>query len=243
MSPRDIDLATIHTWPAAVTEERHGWFCLAAGGVTGRVNAAWPLGWNGGDVDADIDDVESWYAARNLPPRFKLTDGAFAPAELPDALSRRGYEPVMPTLIMTAAMAAADRPPDVRVSATMPPEFDAALAAASRNASEYDERQSIALRAPQPAAFAMIEREGRVAAIGMSAAAGELAGVFLMRTAPEARRQGFGRRIVTALMASCHRWGARTAFLQVEADNAPAIALYESAGFTPLSTYRFWRKR
>jgi ribosomal protein S18 acetylase RimI-like enzyme len=243
MSPRDIDLATIRTWPAAVTEERNGWFYLAAGGVTGRVNAAWPIGWTGRDVDAAIDDVEAWYAARGLLPRFKLTNDGYAPANLASRLQQRGYEPVMPTLIMTADVAPTEAPSDVRLSTTMPPAFDAALKAASRDASEYDERQSIALRAPRPAAFAVIERDHRVAAIGMTAAAGDLAGVFLMRTAPEARRQGLGRRVLVALMASCHHWGARTAFLQVDADNAAAITLYERAGFSPLSTYRFWRKR
>ncbi len=90
MSPRDIDRATIRTWPAAVTEERNGWFYLAAGGVTGRVNAAWPLTWTGDDIDAAIGDVEAWYAARNLPPRFKLTDNAFAPNDLPRCVSARG---------------------------------------------------------------------------------------------------------------------------------------------------------
>jgi ribosomal protein S18 acetylase RimI-like enzyme len=242
MSPRDIELATIRTWPAAETEARHGWFYLAAGGVTGRVNAVWPLGWTGASLDAAIDDAEAWYAARGLPPRFKLTDGAFAPDDLPQALARRGYAPVTPTLVMTALLKPRAAPDGVLISATMPPAFDAVLRAVSKDDAEYDERRNIALRAPQPAAFAMIKRDGRAAAIGMSAAAGDLAGVFLMRTAPEARRQGLARRILAALLARMAEGGVRTAFLQVEADNAPAVALYESDGFAPLSAYRFWRK-
>jgi ribosomal protein S18 acetylase RimI-like enzyme len=242
MSPREIELATIRTWPAAVTEERNGWFCLAAGGVTGRVNAAWPLGWDGGDLDAAIDDVEAWYAARGLPPRFKLTDGAFAPPELPQALARRGYAPVTPTLVMTTRVAPRDASPDVRMADAMPDEFDAALRETAKDESEYDERRNIALRAPKPTAFATIREDARVAAIGMAACSEDLAGIFLMRTTPEARRRGLARRILRALLARCAAWGARTAFLQVEADNAPAVALYRSEGFTELATYRFWRK-
>ncbi|MGD9981563.1 MAG: GNAT family N-acetyltransferase [Hyphomonadaceae bacterium] len=243
MSPRDIDLATIKTWPAARTEERNGWFYLAAGGVTGRVNAAWPLDWAGDDVEAAIDDAEAWYAALNLPPRFKLTDEAFAPPDLPQRLGRRGYEPVMPTLVMTAPVRGADAAEDVALHEAMPTAFDAVIRETSKDDAEYDERLSIALRAPQPAAFALIERERRAVAIGMCAGAGELAGVFLMRTAPEARRQGLARRIFRALMGRCAEWGATTAFLQVDAENAPAIALYEREGFATLTTYRFWRKR
>lgn len=242
MNAAHIDRATIATWPAAETEMRHGWALLASGGVTGRVNAVWPLAWSGGDLDAAIDAAETWYAARNLAPRFKLTDGAFAPAELAQALARRGYEAVSPTLIMTTPLAPRTAADDVVLSTHMPRAFDAVLRAVSKDDAEYDERQSIALRAPQPAAFAMIEREGAVAAIGMAAASGPLAGIFLMRTAPEARRQGLARRILKALLAQSASWGAETAFLQVEADNTSAIALYESEGFVTLSTYRFWRQ-
>lgn len=242
MTPLAIEHATIFTWPAGVTEERNGWFYLASGGVTGRVNAVWPLSWTGDTLDAAIDDVEAWYAARGLLPRFKLTDGAYAPDELPEALTRRGYESVMPTLIMTAPIAPSAATSNVLLTEHLPPAFDAVLRETAKDESEYNERLSIALRAPQPATFGMIERSGRTAAIGMSAATGAYAGIFLMRTTPDARRQGLARRILNALLAQAHGWGARTAFLQVDADNNPAIALYESEGFTRLSAYRFWRK-
>ena len=243
MSPRDIDLATIRTWPASATEERNGWFYLAAGGVTGRVNAAWPLNWAGDDIDAAIGDVEAWYAARKLPPRFKLTDNAFAPSDLPHALTQRGYEPVMPTLIMTAPLTPRPAPEGVTLHPELPAVFDATIRETSKDDAEYDERLSIARRAPQPAAFATIERNAGVVSIGMSAATGKYAGVFLMRTRPEARRQGHAQRILRALLSRAADWGVRTAFLQVEADNAPAVALYEREGFSTLSTYRLWRKR
>ncbi|MBX3429363.1 MAG: GNAT family N-acetyltransferase [Hyphomonadaceae bacterium] len=242
MNARDIDLATIKTWPAAVTEEHDGWFYLAAGGVTGRVNAVWPLNWTGTDVEAAINDAETWYAARGLPPRFKLTDGAFAPPDLPARLERRGYACVMPTLIMTAAVRAGAAPGEVSMHDTLPAAFDAVIRETSKDAAEYDERLSIALRAPRPAGFATIEHNARTVAIGMCAATGDLAGIFLMRTAPEARRQGLARLIFRALMTRCAAWGAKTAFLQVDEHNAPAIALYRSEGFAPLATYRFWRK-
>lgn len=243
-TPRAIDHATIKTWPAAVTEEREGWFLLAAGGVTGRVNAAWPLDWRGEDVDAAIDAVEAWYGARKLPPRFKLTDGAYAPADLAERLAQRGYEAVMPTLVMTRPLAAEIGAHDgVALTSTPPPSFDLALRESTTNADDLEERRSIASRLPAPAAFAVRERDGYAAAIGASAIADTLAGVFLMRTTPAARRQGHARHILRALLRWAQANGANTAFLQVDADNAPAIALYEREGFAALTTYRFWRRR
>lgn len=244
MTARDIELATIRTWPAAVTEERNGWFYLAAGGVTGRVNAVWPLCWRGEDADAAIADAEAWYAARKLPPRFKLTEGAVAPAHLASLLAARGYEATMPTLIMSATLASSARGDGaVALSETMPAAFDAVIRETAKDEAEYEERLGIALRAPQPAAFATLRHEGRVAAIGLAAAAGDLAGVFLMRTAPCARRQGLARRVLRALLARAASWDARTAFLQVEEDNAAAVALYASEGFARVGAYRFWKKQ
>jgi GNAT superfamily N-acetyltransferase len=59
---------------------------------------------------------------------------------------------------------------------------------------------------------------------------------------PEARRQGHAIQILRALTQWARDNGATDAFLQVDAGNAPAIALYECEGFTTLTTYRFWRK-
>lgn len=242
-TPLDIEHATIKAWPAAETEARDGWLFLAASGVTGRVNAVWPLEWRGGDVDAAIDDAEGWYAARKLAPRFKLTDGAYAPSDLPARLAARGYSETMVTLIMTRPFGAAVGAfEDVSVSPAITALFDQALRESTPEPDELAERRSIAARAPSPAAFAARADGVRPLAVGMSAMADKLAGVFLMRTIPDARRQGHGRHILRALLRWAGEHGAAHAFLQVDAENWPAIALYEAEGFTKLTTYRFWRK-
>ena len=243
VTPVEIEHATLRTWPAAVIEEHCGWFYLADSGVTGRVNAVWPLAWDGGSLEAAIAQAEAWYLERGLAPCFKLTEGAFAPAELPAALAQRGYRAMTSTLVMalslTTRTAVQD---DVTLSDTMPPAFEQMLRESAGNEAEFAERRGIALRAPQPKMFALARRDGRVAAIGMSTIAGDLVGIVLMRTHAAARRQGHARRILTALLAHAADNGARGAFLQVEADNAPAIALYERFGFTTLSTYHYWRR-
>jgi len=244
-TPLAIERATIQTWPARITENRDGWRLLVAGGVTGRVNAAWPLEWTGRDVESAILDVEAWYASHGMPPRFKLTDGAVAPAHLPDALSRRGYAWSTHTLVMTRPLLdreLAESVERVPLSGEMTPAFDEALRDSTPDPRDFEERRAIAERAPDPAAFAVIQVDDRPAAIGMMALAGDLAGIFLMRTVPAARRTGLGRRVLRSLLGRASKLGAACAFLQVEADNAPAIALYRSEGFASLTSYRYWRK-
>lgn len=52
--------------------------------------------------------------------------------------------------------------------------------------------------------------------------------------APEARRKGLGRVLMTSLMNEARRRGAREIFLEVRADNPTAEALYASLGFERL---------
>jgi len=52
------------------------------------------------------------------------------------------------------------------------------------------------------------------------------------------RGQGLGRAVVAALLADARRRGARTAYLQVTAQNAAALALYRQFGFD--TAYDYW---
>ena len=240
----DIDRATILTWPARVTEEHDGWFHLADNGVTGRVNAVWPLSLPVGDIERAIDAAEAWYSARGLPPRFKLTDGATAPGDLAERLQRRGYTKASPTLVMRAQLPAHAGAYDGVELATAPPrEFDRALEASATSAADLAERRGIAARAPSPKAFGSRWGDGRVVAVGACVVTQELAGIYLMRTVPDARRQGHARHLLRALLDwATNNQNAHWAFLQVDAENTPAIALYEREGFEALTIYRYWKK-
>lgn len=63
------------------------------------------------------------------------------------------------------------------------------------------------------------------------AVAGE-AELLTLAIAPEARRLGLGRKLLSRFLYQAQLRGAERAFLEVAADNAPALALYESAGFS-----------
>lgn len=64
------------------------------------------------------------------------------------------------------------------------------------------------------------------------AVAGE-AELLTLAVLPEARRRGLGRRLVERFLYQARLRGAERAFLEVSAENAAAVALYESAGFVP----------
>ena len=62
------------------------------------------------------------------------------------------------------------------------------------------------------------------------AAAGE-AEVLTVGVAPWARRRGVGEALMTAAIGVARQAGAEAMFLEVDVDNAGAVALYERLGF------------
>lgn len=64
----------------------------------------------------------------------------------------------------------------------------------------------------------------------MSAAAAE-AHVLNICVHPAARRYGYGRRLLNALIVKAHELEVEQVFLEVRPSNVPALKLYRSAGF------------
>ncbi|MDW8245668.1 MAG: ribosomal protein S18-alanine N-acetyltransferase [Sandaracinaceae bacterium] len=55
---------------------------------------------------------------------------------------------------------------------------------------------------------------------------------------PQFRRQGLGKKLLQAFIQGVRKEGARQVFLEVRADNGPAIALYDSFGFERIALRR-----
>lgn len=240
-----LERLILDAWPARERAVLHGWTLLADGGVTGRVNTAAPLAFDGGDLDAAIDAAALWHAARGVQPCFKIADGACAPPQLAETLAARGWRAHTETLVMTApievALRALGDARDVALSPDYTSAIDAVVRETSASEAEYAERSGIARRAPQPRRFASLAQSGDTAAVGLSVVTGAYAAVFLMRTAPAHRRKGLARAILAALLAWARSEGATHAYLQVEAANAPAVALYRASAFDLAYSYRYWR--
>ena len=58
--------------------------------------------------------------------------------------------------------------------------------------------------------------------------------ILSLGTRPDARRSGFARALVRAAAVEAHRQAARRMFLEVAADNEPALTLYQVEGFRPV---------
>ncbi|MGZ4447996.1 MAG: GNAT family N-acetyltransferase, partial [Nocardioides sp.] len=80
-------------------------------------------------------------------------------------------------------------------------------------------------------------------ASGVAAYDRDWVGFRSIEVAPDARRRGLGLAVMAALLEWGAERGARTAYLQVLGDNAPALALYAGLGFSTHHAYRYLAAR
>ncbi|TMV10188.1 GNAT family N-acetyltransferase [Ruegeria sediminis] len=67
--------------------------------------------------------------------------------------------------------------------------------------------------------------------------------LLTIATHPYHQRQGHARSLMDAWHSQAGKLGAARAFLDVAADNAPAIALYDSCGYAPIGLRRGYYRR
>jgi ribosomal protein S18 acetylase RimI-like enzyme len=242
VDPRSLEAIAARGWAAAESAAMGGWSLYAASGKSGRINTCWTHGPPDREVEAAIDAAEAWYLARGIRPRFKLAPAIVSPGDLAERLTRRGYSANTPTLTMVGRLAGAPEP-EAAVHPAPIPEYQRLFADPSfGEAVDARERLDALARIPAPRGFALITLDGEPAAIGACAVEGDWAGFMGMRTAPAFRRRGLARRAFRALADFGLGAGASQGYLQVEAGNASAIALYASEGFETAYRYEYWAK-
>lgn len=94
------------------------------------------------------------------------------------------------------------------------------------NPRPWSQAEFVALLA-SPLCFLIAEQDGFL--IGRAVA--DEAELLTVAVAPEAQGRGIGAQLVARFLEQARVRGAKQAFLEVAADNAPALAVYRKLGF------------
>lgn len=237
-----LESAAFLAWPALEPEENlQGWRLRFAGGYTKRANSANSTCQARALDAAVLQALAQRFVPRSLPPVFRLVEGT-VPDGAESQLQAHGYREVDPSLVLVREVSAAD----------------AALAAPAQAADAADwlqtfvavsgkprHGQDIHLQMLQsisaPCCWAVrIGADGQQQACALGVLAQGQLGLFDIATCAELRRQGLAARLVRQVLGWGARQGARRAYLQVLASNAPALALYQKLGFRLGYRYTYW---
>ncbi|MBD3007798.1 MULTISPECIES: GNAT family N-acetyltransferase [unclassified Streptomyces] len=244
-SAPELDRVAARAWPPVTSEPLGEWTLRASGGFTRRANSVLPLGDPGMGLDAALRRVTAWYAARELPAYIQVSTGAEGTQELLAAeLESRGWIREVSSLMEIAALAPiGDLDADISAVTLSRHLDDAWLTRYQRSSGEPSPEARAVLSGGPSVWFATIAAEGggAPAAIGRCVVDGRWAGFTAVEVAPERRRQGLAKAVMTALARTALDEGASAAYLQVETDNDGAHALYEGMGFTVHHSYHHWR--
>jgi len=242
---RMIEELAANAWRPEVEQHVGGWRLRYSGGSSRRVNSVWPNALLGvGSVQEGIAWAEDFYHRRGVSPCFQLCPAAF-PAELPQALSQRGYRfyahtqvqvQTIPTLLELTV------PPAGRVIASdsLTDEwFELYTSASGYSRESLPVRRGILSRIGPAAHFVCLWYEGQPAAVGLGVVERGWLGVFCVVTRSAFRQRGLANGVMRALAEWGAEHNAEHLYLQVMENNQPGLNLYRKLGFSRLYQYYY----
>lgn len=235
-----FERAGLRAWPGIEVEWDGQWVRRASGGYTKRANSVQCLDpVDDGDVEARIAAAVAWFAARNLPPVFRMTP--LAGPSLAAALDRLGWQNIDASYQFAMPLGPVEADARGRIFAVRDP----AWLALQQKLSGYDDMRRAKLEAllaalqVEACGVALFDAAGVPVASALMAIADGIVVTGNVVTAADQRRKGYG----AAMMATGHAWahaaGARVAALNVQADNIGAQALYRGLGYSRQYDYHY----
>lgn len=245
--PKRVEEACLNGWPALREVVFDGWLLRLADGYTRRTNSVNLIGEGTLPLAEKLRYCEALYASHGLPAIVCVP--STADPCLRHILDERRYGP--PEDESRVLFADFDKAPpqpfpEVETEEGLPGAAWLETLARLQNQSDQARRthRRILESLSTPAVFAAVRLpDGQIGALAYGAVHDGLVCVNSVVTDPAFRRRGLARKAVSTVLAWAQgRCGATGACLSVVADNAPAVALYQTLGFGR-EVYRYHYRR
>lgn len=236
---RHVEEAALNAWPALHTLVYDGWLLRFANGYTKRANSVVPLYAGTRPLEEKIVYCERVYQQKEQPVIFRLPAFVEGVDDLDAALAARGYRHLDETIVQVSDLGYASySQPDRAYTLLSPHHWLPLYHEMEQGRTDRETHERILQAIVNPTCYIAV-MEAQHVACGLGVYDRGYVGLFDIVTDPAHRQQGYGMDVVRSLLA----WGqeaheAGYAYLQVMANNAPAIQLYRKFGFE--EGYRYW---
>lgn len=224
----ELDQICDLTWPATENIENSGWLMRAAGGVTNRANSVLPLAASleAGALNNFAEKLalaQDFYRERNLPTIFQVALPTWQ--LLSDKLCSMGAIETLRGNTMVADLTSAKPKMPAGIEIVQSDQFnDDWLGTQPTPGIEK-------ILSACAATYLRLVGNGQTVAVCRIALADGWSSITRVYVHQDFRGKGLGKTIMAAALESSFEQGATKAVLQVEANNAIAIGVYESLGF------------
>jgi GNAT superfamily N-acetyltransferase len=242
---RRLEAVGFRAWPAASIQYDGSWqLRLTAGHPSKRLNSVNPLDpADHQNIAGRVERAAQRFSAYGRPLVFRQTP--LAPAPLETYFDAEGWPRFEETLVMLAdiRLLDLDEALDQLPVRDIGRYVDASLKVHGRDSALKPGLTEVLSSIRPPSGLFLIEDGGHgPAATALCIHDNDLAGVFELATRADLRRQGYGRKVVATALRWARLRGAEKAWLQVEASNGAAVALYRGFGFAEVYRYAYRRR-
>lgn len=238
---RRFEAAGFRAWPASSVHYDGTWVIrLTAGHPAKRLNSVNPLDPSDCDnLTERIARASRQFAAYGRPTTFRMSPlgGSFISAYL----DQEGWTRFSDSIVMSIDLVSINLE---RVMSQIPMKDMARFINSAMVVHDFEPwiqpglSEIVSSIEPESGLF-LLEDGDRPVASAICVHDGDLAGLFEVATASGERGKGHGRRVVLSALKWARLRGARIGWLQVEAANTVAIALYNSLGFRRVYDYHY----
>lgn len=242
---RRLEAVGFRAWPAASVVYDGSWQVRLTGGhPSKRLNCVVPLDPSDyHDAEIRIEKARKRFEHYGRP--LVVRETPLAPQPLLGRLAQNGWSPFETVQVMTADLSALELPDtlDHLPSHDIGRFIEVLLAVQGEDLSLKPALAEIltAIR-PTTGFFTSEHVEDGPLAATLCVQDNDMAGILSFAVIEGRRRQGVGTEMLSAALRWARISGAKSSWLQVHADNAPAIALYRKFGFRKAYQYRYWRQ-
>ena len=242
---RRLEAVGFRAWPASNVVYDGSWQVRLTGGHPGkRLNCVVPLDPSDSrDIALRIEKAGKRFEAHGRPLLVRQTP--LSPKPLIDFLASDGWECFEEVVTMTGDLGRMTFPDtlDHLPTQDVGRYVDADIAVHGSDPGLKAALAEILGNIKPPSGLFVIEDAAKGAlAAALCVQDNDLAGIMSLAVRPDHRRQGLGIEILSSALRWARMRGARTAWLQVVADNKEAMALYAKMGFEEAYRYAYWRK-
>ncbi|WP_342571871.1 GNAT family N-acetyltransferase [Paenibacillus sp. FSL R5-0749] len=237
---KTIEEISLNHWQPLSTLLYDGWVLRFAKGYTKRANSIQPIYYSTLDVHEKIEECERIYASNQLSTIFKITP-FIQPDHLDQLLQDKGYAVVDLTRIQIRSL------DDIKEPVHQAVQIDEQLTTTwldhfcrlnKVNDLQRETTELMLNNIRTKAGFISLLLDGQVVACGFGVIERGYVGLYDIITDANFRNQGLAEQMILHLLHWAKENGATSSYLQVVANNAPAVKLYAKLGYSEV--YSYW---